>query len=84
MRNNRKIYRTSHGRPHGGAPTGVGYTFYSIKPHRDVGDAIPYNQTECMTQSCRGGLSSADSVKSQDDCHRQSATSTAHTYEQTP
>ena len=30
-----------------------------------------------------GGLSSADSVKSQNDCHRQSATPTAHTHEQT-
>ena len=45
---------------------------------RDVEDAVPYNQTLRMSQLCRGLLSSADSVKSQNDCHRQSATSTPH------
>ena len=44
---------------------------------RDVEDAVPYNQTLRMSQLGRGWLSSADSVKSQNDCHRQSATPTS-------
>ena len=42
------------------------------------GTPSPTTKRNICHQSCRGRLSSADSVKPQNDCHRQSATSTPH------